>query len=184
METLRSQRFKIPAIMAVIALTVLMSLRDTERLGDRLQFALPILGLGCAAVNGTWGEYVVRFVGLEVILHSSKNGLGTLPINQRPDGGIRGFPSGHTTAAVYGASALLRECIEGNWAVKTTIILAAAFVGGSRIEAERHTTWQVLFGALLGLFCDRAARGWLMPMLRRKSLPYRQQLARKFTNLK
>ncbi len=154
-------------ILVVLALTVLFTPPVAERYGDRLQVALPLLALGCAVVTGGAGEYLIRFVALEVVVHGSKNGLGDMAINQRPSGGIHGFPSGHSAAASFGASALVHECIQKSPIVKAVAIIAAGFVGASRIEAEKHNIWQVLVGIITGYVIERAfrrnqrVRGWL-----------------------
>ena len=137
-------------ILVVLALSVALSAPSAERIGDRLQIALPVLGLGCAALTGGMGEYLVRFVVLEGVLHASKRGLGAAAINRRPNGGSGGFPSGHTAAATFGAASLVQECLRASPFVQGSVILAAAFTGTSRVEAGAHTIWQVLAGALLG----------------------------------
>jgi hypothetical protein len=165
-----TQTFKLVTICTVLACVVLFSGKETERVGDKLQVALPLLGFGCSIVNGQAFEYFSRFVVMEIVLHGSKNALGDMPINQRPSGGDRGFPSGHTTAATFGASALIHDCITSNAYVKGAVVLAAAFVGGSRIEAERHTTLQVVAGVFWGWVSQNAFRrgGGLVGRMRRR----------------
>ncbi len=159
-------------ILVVLAVTILITPPIPERYGDRLQIALPLLGLGCSVVTGGAGEYLLRFLLLEVAIHGPKNALGELPINQRPRGGIHGFPSGHSAAASFGASALVHTCIEKSPFVKGAVIVAAGFVGTSRVEAGAHNIWQVLAGILLGWAVERA--------LRRKG-PIRSRLKAAFT---
>ncbi|MCP5074883.1 MAG: phosphatase PAP2 family protein [Rhodobacteraceae bacterium] len=149
-KTLHLPRPRILVILGIIALVFLFSLRSVEKTGDRLQIALPLLGLGCAVMDGKAMQYTGRFLLMETILKSSKYGLGDAAINQRPKGGDKGFPSGHTTAAVFGATALVNGCLKESKAAQALVILTAGFVGGSRIEAGAHTLWQVIAGALLG----------------------------------
>ena len=149
------KRFSLPGprvliILGIIALIFLTALRDTEKTGERLQIALPLLGLGCAVMDGSAMRYTGRFLLMETILRSSKFGLGDAPINIRPNGGDKGFPSGHTTAAVFGATALVNGCLRESKVAQALVIMTAGFVGGSRIEAEAHYLWQVVAGALLG----------------------------------
>jgi len=151
-------RVRKAVILGVLAATLLFTAPVAERYGDRLQIVLPVLALGCSVLTGSVGEYMVRLVGLEVVVHSTKLGLGERPINQRPDGGYKGFPSGHTAAASFGASALVHECIGKSPFVKGVVILGAAFTGASRIEADKHNIWQVLAGALTGWGIDRVLR--------------------------
>ncbi len=159
-KTLRNglSRWRMWLVVAVLVLTALTAPRLPERIGDRLQIALPMAAWGCAAVNGQAGEYTVRFVAMWLATHGTKHGLGQAPLNIRPNGGDQGFPSGHTSASVFGASSLVHDCLTGNPVVQGVVILSAAFVGASRIEADKHTIWQVLFGALYGWIGDRALR--------------------------
>ncbi len=151
-------------VLAVLLLSAALSGPDPERIGDRLQIALPVLGLGCAALTGGAGEYLLRFAAMEGVLHASKRGLGEAAINRRPNGGTGGFPSGHTAAATFGAATLARECLQASPLAQGAVILAAAFTGASRIETGAHDIWQVLAGAVLGwagagLF-RRRCRAW------------------------
>ncbi len=154
-------------IGVVLALAVAVSAPSAERMGDRLQIALPLLGLGCAVLTGGAGEYLLRFATLEVIVRGSKIGLGDAALNQRPRGGIQGFPSGHTAAASFGASALVQECLTRSPFVQGVVIFAAAFTGTSRVEARAHNIWQVLAGALVG---------WSTERVLRRNTPMRQRI--------
>ncbi len=137
-------------ILGIIGLVFLASLNSTEKAGDRLQIALPLLGLGCAVMDGKALQYTGRFLLMETLLKGSKYGLGEATINQRPNGGYQGFPSGHTTAASFGATALVNGCVKESKLAQGLVILTAGFVGGSRIEAGAHNLWLVVAGALLG----------------------------------
>lgn len=83
------------------------------------------------------GEYLIRFVTLEIVVHGTKHRLGELPINQRPSGGNLGFPSGHSAAASFGASALVPECIPKSPILKAVVVIATDFITATRIEAEK-----------------------------------------------
>ena len=119
---------------------------------------LPILALGCSALNGQAGEFFLRYVVMFFSVHGVKRGLGEIPLNTRPHGGSHGFPSAHTSTAVLGASSLVHDCITSSPLVRGLILVAAGFTGASRIEAGAHNIWQVLAGALFGWACDRAFR--------------------------
>jgi len=92
------------------------------------------------------------------VAHGTKIALGDAPINQRPNGRGEGFPSAHTAAAAFGASSLASDCLKGHPVGQAVSILAAAFVGGSRIEARAHDLIQVMAGALLGWGGERLLR--------------------------
>jgi len=153
-----SMRARVTIILAVLALVVALTPRDAERYGDNLQIALPALAIGCSVLNGDVGEYLGRYVVMFTGLHGTKRALADAEINIRPNGGLHGFPSGHTATAAFGASALVQSCITGHPVAKTVVIVAAAFTGASRIEANAHNIWQVLAGAIWGLLCDRFLR--------------------------
>lgn len=129
-----------------------------RRLGDSVQVAVPLVGLACATARRGAGEYAARFAATMVATHAAKRGLGDAALNRRPSGGRQGFPSGHTAAAAYGASFLVRDCGGFVPLLGPAAVLAAALVGGSRIEAGEHDTGQVVAGAGLGLLGDRALR--------------------------
>lgn len=150
--------WRVRAILAVLALTLVLSPWRIERLGDNFQIALPVLALGCSVANGEAGEYALRFAAQWLTVQGTKQALGTRPVNRRPNGNYRGMPSGHAAAAFFGASNLTRRCIAGNPAVKAVVWATAVFVGGSRIQARAHDIWQVLIGALIGWLGDRAFR--------------------------
>lgn len=145
-------------VMLALLLTVLLTAPVAERWGDRLQIVLPVAGLGCSLLSGGTGEYLLRFLTMEAVVHGSKNALGDVAINRRPNGGLQGFPSGHTAAATFGASALVHDCIQGSIAAKAVVLIAAGFTGASRIDADKHTIWQVLAGVLVGWGCERLFR--------------------------
>lgn len=165
----RIRRARDGVVLAGLLAVLLMSGPLAERWGDRFQIALPLLGLGCTVLTGGTGEYLARFAVMELAVHGTKQGLGAVPINQRPGGGLQGFPSGHTAAATFGASALLHECIRSSLPVQAAVVIAAGFTGASRIEAERHTIWQVLAGVLVGWLTERAFRAGGRQALRRLS---------------
>ena len=146
-------------ILVTILSVVLCTGTLVERCGDRMQVVLPVLGLGCTVVTGGTGRYLARFAAMEAVVQGSKWELGDRPINRRPNGGLRGFPSGHTAAASFGASALVHDCIRSSAPVKAVVLIAAGFTGASRIEAGKHDIWQVLAGVLTGWLSERLLRG-------------------------
>lgn len=146
--------------LAAALMQLLLAVSGTnERIGDRVQVALPLLGAVCAVARRDFGPYAARFAGSMGVVHGLKNGLGGTPLNQRPKGGRQGFPSGHTAAAAYGASYLVRTCAAALPGIGPALVVAAGFVAGSRIEAGRHDLVQVIAGAVIGIGFDRAGRG-------------------------
>ncbi|MEO1562130.1 MAG: phosphatase PAP2 family protein [Pseudomonadota bacterium] len=166
-EFIYRMRFKLIVVTVTLALTAVLSApRGVEKIGDNLQIALPLLGWGCSIINGQGADYFVRFLTLNVFIHGSKQGLGYAEINMRPNGGDEGFPSGHTSAAAFGASNLIYMCVQKNHWVQGAVLISAAFVGGSRIEANKHDMWQVLAGMFLGWLTDRLFRKTPGPLKR------------------
>jgi len=165
-----SQTTLIRIILAALALTFLLSPKTVGKLGDNFQIALPVIALGCSVVNGRAVDFGVRYLAQEGVVLGSKYLLGNTAINQRPNGGSRGMPSGHTATAVFGASYLVDRCIMDNTAVKAVVIATAVFVGGSRLYTQAHNIWQVLIGALVGWLGAGAFRR-LKPFRRRPKPP-------------
>lgn len=149
---------RVHLVLVALVLTVVFCEPTAKRYGDKLQIALPTIAWGCAVLNGSGMEFAMRFLSMMAVTHGSKSMLGDAAINQRPAGGDKGFPSAHTAAAAFGASSLAYDCISAHPAAKAVVIISAAFVGASRIDARKHDIWQVLAGGLLGWGADRALR--------------------------
>lgn len=137
-------------LMAALLVIVMLSGRSAERVGDAVQVLLPVTGLFCAAAQGQGVSYFGRYLLLETGIKLPKFMLGDLPINQRPNGGTAGFPSGHTAAATFGAAGMMQTCLSNSKPAQVVAVMAAGFTGGSRIDASKHNVWQVLAGAVLG----------------------------------
>lgn len=145
-------------VLGALAVVLILCPIDQRRYGDRLQIALPSLAWACQIANRSGGEYFLRFAGMFVVAHTSKRLLGDAEMNRRPSGGEHGFPSAHTSSAVIGASSLVHDCLKGNPVTQAVVVISAAYVGASRIEARAHDIWQVLAGGLLGWASDRMLR--------------------------
>ena len=143
-------------LMAVLGASVLAAGGDSEKTGDNLQVALPAVALACSVANGEAVSYLVRFAAVQAVVHTSKAGLEGNWINQRPSGSPGGFPSGHTSAAAFGASSLVYSCARVNPFVSGLAVIGAGTVGVSRIEAGAHFLYQVVAGAFLGWAGERA----------------------------
>lgn len=135
---------------AAVALALLVAVPDNRRMGTALHIALPVAAFVCGVMQGHAVNALARYVGLGVGIHLPKRSLGEHPLNLRPDGSERGFPSAHTAAATFGAVHLTHHCAGLHPVTKGMLLITAAFTGGSRIEAERHTLWQTMAGAGLG----------------------------------
>lgn len=149
---------RVHLVLALLALTVALTEPVQRRYGDNVQIALPMVAWACAAVDGRASELVARFLGVMVVAHGTKAALGDTALNRRPSGKSEGFPSAHTTAAAFGASSLASDCLRSHPVGQAAVILAAGFVGGTRIEAQAHDLVQVMSGAVLGWAGERALR--------------------------
>jgi len=87
-----------------------------------LLFAL-ILG-ACAIPDRKVSELTARFAAVFFSSHASKRVFGETGINSRPSGGTHGFPSAHTAAATFGASALVHDCLPKVPVVQAPVIPA------------------------------------------------------------
>lgn len=150
---------KITVILFIMSAGLLWSQDDSPK---ELRFEKTIQDLG------NYAQYVPDAAALTlIIVNKDKKGawqfaesLGTTlaatyilkyAINKpRPDGATDGhaFPSGHTANAFSGASFVQRRY---GWKYGAPAYLVAGFVGYSRIGAERHDTWDVLAGAVVGI---------------------------------
>lgn len=158
-------------LCATLVLCVALAAPDNRRIGTALHIALPLAALACATLQGRPASAIGRFTVVAVGINLPKRSLGEHPINRRPDGGGRGFPSAHTAAATFGAVHLLYHCASLHPLTKGILLIGAAVAGGSRIEAGRHTLWQTIAGAALGWAA--AALPWT---LRRKQALVRARM--------
>ena len=120
---------------------------DLETFGDALQLIVPAYSL--YASNNLNGRDGLWSCGKAIAYTSlSTHALKTVINAPRPNGGERGFPSGHTSSAAVGFGCMLGQ--EG-WSNTTIALGAASLVTGySRVESEHHNWEQVVAGFALG----------------------------------
>lgn len=121
---------------------------DIVKAGDILQIALPTTAAATTVVlkdwEGTW-QFTKSVVASFVVTH----GIKWLSAKTRPDDSdARSFPSGHTSAAFLGPAFV--HCRYG-WKYSIPLYIGAAFVGYSRIYANRHWSDDVWAGASVSL---------------------------------
>jgi len=119
---------------------------DIEIAGDIVQILIPSVAYGTTLyLHDEKGETQMyqSFFTTVAITQSLKYGIN----RKRPNGGNHSFPSGHTSAALQGAA-----FIHQRYGLKPAIpaYIGAAFVGYSRIYADKHFGSDVLAGALIG----------------------------------
>ena len=129
--------------------------KDVTEAGDYLQFILPaIAGVSTLFAGNPEGGWVDR-EGLYQFTKSLTASLATMGVGKeiskklRPDASDRAsYPSGHTTAAFAGAG-FIDQRYGHAWGIPA--MLAAGFVGYSRIQSFNHFADDVTAGASIGL---------------------------------
>lgn len=120
--------------------------------GDVLRVALPVAAGVCAWQQDRFASYATGFAVAAGTTAALQYGLGDAAINEKPNGGTHGFPSGHAVTAFSGAGDLALHCAPGNPWVAVTAGAAAVAVAASRLDADEHDLVQVLAGAAIGFF--------------------------------
>jgi membrane-associated phospholipid phosphatase len=130
-------------------------LEPGEALGDGVvQFGAAI---GMYAVGRGVHNQRLALVGADLVRSQIVNTGLTQAIKftvdrERPDGGHYSFPSGHTSSSFATATVLQRHF---GWRAGIPAYGLAAFVGGSRLQENRHYLTDVIFGAALGIVSGR-----------------------------
>lgn len=97
---------------------------------------------------GTGATLLTTYTIKQGFVIVSRSNESNARISQRPNNGsFDGFPSGHTSFA-FSAAGFAQKRYGWKWGVPLSLI--ASSVGVSRVYAERHTTTQVIAGAILG----------------------------------
>ena len=139
---------------------------STSRVLDRVFVAGKIGGGGLVQIGGALATYVlgrgtgrtrVAVVGADlvraqIVTSALTQGLKVSVRRRRPDGTRFSFPSGHTSTTFATATVLQRR---GGWRLGIPAYAFAAYVGASRLQANRHYLSDVLFGAGLGIVSGR-----------------------------
>ena len=120
---------------------------DIERAGDVLALTIPAVAYGSTYyMDDKTGR--TQFYKAFAANVATTYALKTVVDKERPDGSDNdSFPSGHTALAFGGAS-----FIHKRYGLEYSIpaYVGAAFVGYSRVHADKHDTTDVLAGAAIG----------------------------------
>lgn len=130
-----------------------------EDFGTAMKYGLPLAAAVCAADQDRFEDFAVRGILQAVVVLGLKTWLDGTPMSVRPSGEGRGYPSGHTAAAFFGASDLAGKCFEDDRAAGAALYGAAGATGWSRVHAGEHTVQQVMTGALVGFTFGGASFG-------------------------
>ncbi|TRW96948.1 phosphatase PAP2 family protein [Paracoccus sp. M683] len=125
-----------------------------------MKYGLPLAAAVCAERDDRLEDFAVRGVLQAAIVWGLKEYFDGSPLSRRPSGEGKGFPSGHTAAAFFGASDLAGKCVEDDRAAGAALYGAAGLTGWSRVHAGEHTVPQVMSGALIGISFGAASFGF------------------------
>ncbi|WP_076410714.1 phosphatase PAP2 family protein [Shewanella sp. UCD-KL12] len=118
---------------------------DWRTYGDYAQIAIPAAGYITAWLKGD-SEGAWQLTKGLLITQGIAEVTKTVTDIDRPCGGHRSFPSGHTAAAFSGASFMHHRY---GWEYGLPAYLAATGVAYSRVQANKHWSTDVLAGAAL-----------------------------------
>lgn len=120
---------------------------SVESAGDVLQYGIPAIALGMAGVRRDLGG--VGYLAVSGFVTEAWVWTLKLTIDEeRPSGGGRGFPSGHSATAAFGAGFVHRR-----YGLLPALPLYAGtgFVAWSRVESRAHRTLDVVAGIAIGI---------------------------------
>ena len=147
------------ALGAVLACPTGAAADPLTQFGTGMKYGLPLAAAVCAADQDRLGDFALRGILQAGIVWGMKQVFDARPIGRRPSGEGKGFPSGHSAAAFFGAADLAGKCFDDQPWAGAAAYGAAGLTGWSRIEAGEHTPRQVLGGALIGFGFGAASFG-------------------------
>ena len=109
--------------------------------------------VGSAMGNGRHAEAGRDLVRAQISAMSWTYALKYAVGRTRPNGDVRSFPSGHTSATFATATVLQRHY---GWKAGLPFYALGAFTGASRIADDKHWTSDVIMGAVVGVTAGRA----------------------------
>ena len=119
-----------------------------EKSGDILQMALPTFALASTLIWDDESKPFSQFAKTMGVSLLVTHGLKRLINKPRPNGGKYSFPSGHTSSAFTGAAFIQKRY---GWELGIPAYIIASYVGWTRIHANKHDTWDVFGGAVIGV---------------------------------
>lgn len=113
---------------------------------DVAGYGMPFVALGMTLIDGdTEGMKQLALTGVSTV--AVTQGLKYAIDADRPNGGGRGFPSGHTSTAFFGAAFIHQRY---GWQYGVPAHLLAAGVAWARVDQDYHNWGQVIAGAAIG----------------------------------
>ncbi len=150
---------RVMAAICACSLAAPASADPFEQFGTAMKYGLPLAAAVCAADQGRLEDFAVRGVLQAALVWGMKEFFDGAPVSRRPSGGGKGFPSGHTAAAFFGAADLAGKCFDDRPGAGALAYGAAGMTGWSRVHAGEHTPAQVWTGALIGISFGAASFG-------------------------
>lgn len=147
------------AVCCVLGAALPAAADPFEEFGTAMKYGLPLAAAVCANKQDRLEDFAVRGVLQAALVWGMKEFFDGQPISRRPSGEGKGFPSGHTAAAFFGASDLAGKCFKDQPEAGLAAYSAAGLTGWSRIHAGEHTSQQVWTGALIGFSFGAASFG-------------------------
>ena len=121
-----------------------------EDFGTAMKYGLPLAAAVCAARDDRLEDFAIRGALQAAVVLGLKTWLDGSPASVRPSGEGKGFPSGHSAAAGFGAADLAGKCFPDDRAAGIGLYGAAGLAAASRVHAGEHTAQQAMAGALIG----------------------------------
>ncbi|MFV0294452.1 MAG: phosphatase PAP2 family protein [Paracoccus sp. (in: a-proteobacteria)] len=151
---------QVPATLCMSAfLTLPLHADPFEGFGTAMKYGLPLAAAACAVDEGRGEDFAIRGILQTALVLGMKHHFNGQPVSRRPSGEGRGFPSGHTAAAFFGAADLAGKCFDDQPEAGLIAYGAASLTGWSRIHAGEHTARQVWAGGLIGFSVGAADFG-------------------------
>jgi membrane-associated phospholipid phosphatase len=114
--------------------------------------AFALYATGRASHNTRVGAFGADLVRAQILAQSTTFAIKFAAGRTRPSGETRSFPSGHTSSMFATATVVQQHF---GWKAGIPAFAAAAYVGASRIDANKHYLSDVAFGAALGIIAGR-----------------------------
>ncbi|MDP0929627.1 phosphatase PAP2 family protein [Paracoccus onubensis] len=130
-----------------------------EDFGTAMKYGLPAAAAICAARDDRLEDFAVRGILQAAVVLALKSWTDGTPMARRPSGEGKGFPSGHSAAAAFGAADLAGKCFRDDRFAGAAAYGAAGLTAASRVHAGEHTVEQVMTGALIGFSFGAASFG-------------------------
>ena len=115
------------------------------------RFVVPKASEGESQTN-RWSHLGFDLIRAQIVSQSITHTIKLSVRRDRPDGTCCAFPSGHAASAFAAASVIERHF---GYRLAWPTLLAATYVGASRLHDNRHFVSDVIFGAAIG-----TASGW------------------------